>query len=132
MNQLIIAIDFDGTIVEDKYPAIGAMQPKAQSVIKSLKDRGDYIIIWTCRTGDHLLQAINWLVRHNIPFDAVNSHNPDNLADFGGSPTKVYADHYIDDKGLGGFPGWHHVEAHLIHGHRLTIEIGDKIINEFC
>lgn len=131
MNQLIIAIDFDGTIVDDKYPEIGALKPKAAEVIRALKQRGDYIIIWTCRTGDHLLQAINYLIHHNIPFDAVNAHNPDNFKLYGNAAAKVYADHYIDDKGIGGFPGWYHIEAYLIHGYQLNIEIGPKIVSEF-
>lgn len=104
---MIIAIDFDGTICRSShFPAIDGEMPDAVSVIRQLKAEGHYIIIWTCRTGDNLIAAVNWLVGHKIPFDRVNDHNPDNAALYGGSGRKIYAHCYIDDKNLGGFPGW--------------------------
>ena len=69
---------------------------------------GNYnkIIIWTCRTGDQLLNAINWLLERKIPFDRVNDHDPENVAKYGEGGKKIYAHCYIDDKNIGGFPGW--------------------------
>lgn len=103
---MIIAVDFDGTISRGKFPAIGGEQPYAGEVLRKLHDEGHYIIIWTCRCGEPLLEAINWLVAHNIPFDRINDHNPENVAKYGVSGKKVYAHCYIDDKNIGGFPGW--------------------------
>jgi len=103
---MIIAIDFDGTISRGEYPAIDGEQPYAGEVIRKLHNDGHYIIIWTCRCGDQLLSAINWLLEHKIPFDRVNDHNPDNVAQYGEGGKKVFADVYIDDRNLGGFPGW--------------------------
>jgi len=102
----IFAIDFDGTIVQDKYPAIGVLQPYARDVINRLHEEGHYIIIWTCRTGDHLTNAVNFLLASGIKFDRVNDHEPNNCLQYGPHARKVFADYYIDDKIVGGFPGW--------------------------
>ena len=106
---MIIAIDFDGTLCNSQYPALGRPMPGATKVMQELKDAGHYLIIWTCRTGDHLRDAINWLLEHQIPFDRVNDHSPENVAIYGEGGQKIYADVYIDDKNLGGFPGWYMV-----------------------
>lgn len=103
---MIIAVDFDGTLCINKYPEIGAPQPGAVKVMKELHDQGHYLIIWTCRTGKLLLEAINWLLGQGIPFDRINDHCPNNVAKYGDGGPKIYADVYIDDKALGGFPGW--------------------------
>lgn len=103
---MIIAVDFDGTISRGTYPAIGGEQPYAGEALRTLHGQGHYIIIWTCRCGDRLLEAINWLLERNIPFDRVNDHNPENLAKYGEGAKKIYAHCYIDDKNVGGFPGW--------------------------
>ena len=103
---MIIAVDFDGTISRGKYPAIDGAQSDAVEVLTQLHEAGHYIIIWTCRCGQPLLDAINWLLENKIPFDRVNDHNPDNVRKYGEGGNKVYAHVYIDDKNLGGFPGW--------------------------
>lgn len=103
---MIIAVDFDGTLCQDRYPEIGAPQTGAVEGMRRLKAEGHYLIIWTCRTGGLLLEAINWLLEHGIPFDRVNDHNPDNVRLYGEGGPKVYADVYIDDRNLGGFVGW--------------------------
>lgn len=102
---MIIAIDFDGTIVADKYPEIGELMPGAHAVINLLYTKGHYIIINTCRTGDHLAAALNFLHEKRIKFDIVNDNHPDLTKQYGVT-RKVFADVYIDDRNLGGFPGW--------------------------
>lgn len=103
---MIIAIDFDGTICRSKFPTIEGLQPYAKEVITELHKRGHYIIIWTCRTNDHLLDATNWLLEQGIPFHRINAGNPDNVRQYGNEGRKIYAHQYIDDKNFGGFPGW--------------------------
>ena len=104
---MIIAIDFDGTICRNKYPEIGDPMPLAIESIKELKERGHDLILWTCRQGDLLDDAVRWCEEHGIPFDLVNEHEPNNLKAFDGvSGNKVFADIYIADHNLGGFPGW--------------------------
>nr|DAN30247.1 MAG TPA: nucleotidase 5'-nucleotidase [Caudoviricetes sp.] len=104
---MIIAIDFDGTICQNKYPEIGEPMPLAIESIKELKERGHDLILWTCRQGDLLDDAVKWCKEHGIPFGLVNEHEPNNLKAFDRvAGNKVFADIYIDDRNLGGFPGW--------------------------
>ncbi|HOU67617.1 MAG TPA: HAD hydrolase family protein [Paludibacteraceae bacterium] len=107
---MIIAIDFDGTICRSTFPRIEGAEIYAKEVINRLHEKGHYIIIWTCRTGQNLLDAVNWLLEEGILFDRVNDHNPENVAKYGDGGRKVYAHCYIDDKNLGGFPGWEAAE----------------------
>ena len=95
---MILAVDFDGTIARSSFPDILGEQPYAGEVLRKLHERGHYIIIWTCRSGKNLLDAINWLLEHNIPFDRVNDHCPENIKRYGKGSGKIYANIYIDDK----------------------------------
>jgi len=103
---MIIAVDFDGTLHTGEWPGIGTPAPCAPNVMRSLKDKGHYLIIWTCREGVLLTEAINWLLANDIPFHRVNDHEPENMAKYGGATRKVYAHLYIDDKQVGGLPPW--------------------------
>lgn len=107
---MIIAIDFDGTICHGKFPSIDGQQPDARDVINKLHADGHYLIIWTCRTRDYLTEAINWLLDQDIKFHRINAGNPENIAKYGNEGKKIYAHVYIDDKNLGGFPGWRQAE----------------------
>lgn len=104
---MIIAIDFDGTICRNKDTEIGDPMPLAIESIKELRERGHDLILWTCRQGEQLEEAVRWCEEHGIPFDLVNEHEPNNLRAFGGvAGNKVFANIYIDDRNLGDFPGW--------------------------
>lgn len=107
---MIIAVDFDGTIARSEFPVIKGEMPYAGEVLRRLYTSGHYIILWTCRCGKQLLDAINWLLEHQIPFDRINDHNPENMRLYGEGGNKVYAHCYVDDKNIGGFPGWPEVE----------------------
>lgn len=102
----IIKIDFDGTIVEDKFPQIGDPLPGAIDVILDLQNSGYHLILWTCRNGTHLEDAVSFLRYRGIVFDVVNRSHPQNpFAHLQPGP-KPYAHYHIDDKNFGGFPGW--------------------------
>ena len=103
---MIIAVDFDGTLHTGKWPEIGAPQPYAVEVMKKLKADGHYLIIWTCRCDNKLMDAINWLVENDIPFSRINDNHPDGKTLYGNDSRKVYAHLYIDDKQVGGLPMW--------------------------
>lgn len=109
---MIIAIDFDGTIVDHKYPAIGELKPDAKEVINDLATRHN-IIIWTCRGGQELNAMIDFLDREGIRYDRINENMSYEWIGFKPFP-KVYADCYIDDRNLGGFPGWGNVQRILL------------------
>jgi hypothetical protein len=89
------------------------MMPSAREVINRMHEN-HYIIIWTCRTGQYLLDAVNWLLACGIKFDRVNDHQPDNAAQYGDAGKKIFAHCYIDDRNIGGFPGWVEVEQMII------------------
>lgn len=104
---MIIAIDFDGTICRSEFPTITGVMPYAKEVINRLHADGHYIIIWTCRTEKNLLDAVNWLLAEGIEFDRVNDEATATEDIYGKRMQgKIYADLYVDDKNLGGFPGW--------------------------
>lgn len=103
---MIIAIDFDNTISRGKFPAIDGLQPHAADTINALYDAGHYIIINTCRSHNQLVDAVNFLLQQGIRFHRVNDNHPEQTALYGNNSRKIYAHCYIDDKNLGGFPGW--------------------------
>jgi len=101
----IIAVDFDGTIVEDKYPEIGAPIEEMIEAIKymrksrSLDNREIKLILWTCRDGEQLQTAVDFCrVRLGIVFDAVNTNLDETKSMFDNDTRKVYANEYWDDK----------------------------------
>jgi len=93
----IIAVDFDGCLVEDRWPAIG---DPIQSVIDALKAKqaaGYKIILSTCRRGQQLEEAIIWCAGHGIVFDAINKNLPEVIQHYGGDTRKISADEYWGD-----------------------------------
>lgn len=98
---MIIAVDFDGVIVEDKFPEIGEVDCLTVSALKLLQTRGNKLILWTSRVDDRLAEALDTCDRVGLKFDAVNSGEPGNLSEYGTNPRKVYADVYIDDHSIG-------------------------------
>lgn len=104
---MIIAVDFDGTIVEHKYPAIGKELPFAIDVLTALVDEGHKIILWTVREGKLLEDAVEFCRARGLEFYAVNSDTPaGSMFRQGPESRKVCADVYIDDCNIGGIPDW--------------------------
>lgn len=103
--SLIIAIDFDGTIVEHRYPEIGRTRPLAFQTLKALKENGYRLILWTYRSGYVLDEAVCFCRKHGVEFYAVNKNYPEEV--WGETENrKILADVYIDDRNLGGIPSW--------------------------
>jgi hypothetical protein len=100
-----IAIDFDGTIVEHEYPEIGKEKLFAFLTLKELDKMGAQLILWTFRAGKELDDAVEYCRKNGIEFYAVNKNYPEEIFDETVS-RKINADIYIDDKNIGGFPGW--------------------------
>lgn len=99
---MIYAIDFDGTIVENKFPKIGKLIPETADFIHTLKSRGHTWILWTMREENHLTEALELLTVNDLLPDYVNDNVPELKKSFGNNPRKVYADVYIDDHNAGG------------------------------
>ena len=100
-----IAVDFDGTIVEHKYPQIGKEQQFAFETLKQLIRQKHQLILWTYRAGKELDEAVEYCRENGVEFFAVNKNFPEEYYD-GSISRKIDADIYIDDRNLGGFPGW--------------------------
>lgn len=94
----IIAVDFDGTLCEDKWPDIGEPNTELISYLKKCQKAGDRIILWTCRVGRHLEDAIEWAKEQGLVFNAVNANLQECIDRFGNDCRKVHADKYLDDK----------------------------------
>lgn len=107
-----LAIDFDGTVVESKYPKIGKPMLFAFETLKKLQDEGYTLILWTYRSGKRLTEAVEFCKDHGIEFYAVNKSYPEEQFDDDIS-RKIAADVFIDDRNIGGFIGWGNVYKEL-------------------
>ena len=118
---MIIAVDFDGTIVEHRYPAIGKELPFAIDTLRQLAAEGHRLILWTVREGQYLDDAVAFCRDRGLEFYAVNRDYPEEEPERNNRFTrKLKADLWIDDRNLGGLPDWGTIYE-MIH-HRLTYE----------
>ena len=97
---MIVAVDFDGILCEDAFPEIGKPEYPMISVVRQLIDAGHDVILWTSRVDDKLQEAVEWCKDYGLHFCAINDNAPNNVAEYGTNPRKVYADIYIDDRSL--------------------------------
>ena len=112
-ESLIIAVDFDGTIVEDKYPKIGKPKIFAFETLKELQEKGHRLILWTVRSGRTLDEAVTFCETNGIIFYAVNKSYPEEEYQNKYS-RKVNADLFIDDRNIGGLVEWGEIYINLI------------------
>ena len=106
VTNMIIAVDFDGTIVEHKYPSIGEELPFAVSTLRMLADQQHRLILWTVRRGRLLEEAVEWCRKRGLEFYAVNKNFPEEVLENNDCFGKINADVFIDDRNLGGIPDW--------------------------
>lgn len=102
---MIIAVDFDGTIVKHKYPEIGKELPYAIETLKLFQEKGHKLILWTYRSGKELEKAIEFCEKRGLKFHAVNNNFEGEEFDNTYS-RKILADIYIDDRNILGIPEW--------------------------
>ena len=98
MGGRMIAVDFDGTICRDCYPNIGEANESLIRYLKEVQHQGDRLILWTCRKGEKLEEAVRFCEKRGLVFDAVNENLPETIQAFGGDSRKIFADIYIDDR----------------------------------
>ena len=104
-QSLTIAVDFDGTIVENRFPEIGKPILFAFESLKKLQEEGHRLILWTYRHGTRLDEAVEFCKKNGLEFYAVNKSYPEEEFDDTIS-RKILADIFIDDRNLGGMKGW--------------------------
>lgn len=102
---LTIAVDFDGTLVENRYPEIGKPILFAFETLKKLQQEGHQIILWTYRSGVKLQEAVDFCEKKGVKFYAVNKSYPEEVFD-GQMSRKILADIFIDDRNINGLPPW--------------------------
>ncbi|MFA7493703.1 MAG: hypothetical protein WCZ43_09355 [Proteiniphilum sp.] len=104
---MIIAIDFDGTIVEHAYPDIGKPIPFAIETLLQMQKEGHKLILWTVRRGRLLQEAIDYCARRGLHFYAENENYRGETKELGEEVSrKLGVDMFIDDRNLGGLPDW--------------------------
>lgn len=114
---MTIAVDFDGTIVEHRYPAIGKERPFATTTLRRLSDEGHRLILWSVREGQLLDEAVEWCKERGVTFYAVNRDFEEEDGTGRDFSRKIKADLFIDDRNIGGLPDWGTIYA-LIHDHK--------------
>lgn len=107
-DSKVIAVDFDGTIVEHKHPAIGKEMLFAFATLKALQQKGHKLLLWTIRTGPLLDEAVEFCKKNGVEFYAVNKNYPEEEMTER-TARKLNADVFIDDRSIGGFIGWSEV-----------------------
>ena len=98
MKSYIIAVDFDGTIVEDAYPRIGKPMLFAFESLKQMQSQGHRLILWTYRAGKTLDEAVDFCKENGVEFYAVNSSFEGEKFDEVTQSRKINADLFIDDR----------------------------------
>ena len=101
-----IAIDFDGTIVEHRYPGIGREIPFAIETLKMLTQDGHRLILWSVREGRLLDEAVEWCRERGLEFYAINKDFPEENREDKKFSRKLKVDMFIDDRNIGGLPDW--------------------------
>ena len=96
----IIAVDFDGTLCENRFPEIGKPNFVLIEGLRELRRAGNKIILWTCRVDHWLEEAVGWCKALGLEFDEVNNNLPEKIEKWGNDTRKIYADIYIDDKAM--------------------------------
>ncbi len=107
-QPVIIAVDIDDTLVYSKFPAIVGLKPGAVKYVNKLYDQGNYIILWTCRSGYALEYAINYLKEAGLKFHQVNEQHSALIKLYGSDSRKLSYDILVCDKNLNlfGMPPW--------------------------
>ena len=96
----IIAVDFDGCLVTNRFPEVGEPIPGTIAALKREQANGTKVILWTCRRDEQLTAAVDFCAMQGIRLDAVNRNIPEIVEAFGGDTIKVFANEYWDDRAV--------------------------------
>jgi hypothetical protein len=103
---VIIAVDFDGVLVQSAFPKIGEPDHEMVDLVRLLIQKSDVeVVLWTSRVDRPLEDAVTWCEQMGLSFDAINDNAPSNKRKYGklypNGTRKVYADYYLDDHNMG-------------------------------
>ena len=128
---MIIAVDFDGTIVEHEYPKIGKEKIFATETLRQLINDGHSLILWTVSEGELLDEAVEWCRQRGVEFYAVNKDFPEeNISKNEQFSRKIKADVWIDDLNIGGLPDWGTIYRIITEKKTLQQVIEEKLVNQ--
>ena len=128
---MIIAVDFDGTIVEHEYPKIGKEKIFATETLRQLINDGHRLILWTVREGELLDEAVEWCRQREVEFYAVNKDFPEeNISKNEQFSRKIKADVWIDDLNIGGLLDWGTIYRIITEKKTLQQVIEEKLVNQ--
>lgn len=96
----VIALDFDGTLFQNAWPDIGAPNLNVIHDALAAQENGADLVLWTCREGDLLEQALAACRKHGLEFAAVNDSTPEWKEAWGTAPRKIGATEYWDDRAV--------------------------------
>lgn len=120
---MTIAVDFDGTIVQDRYPEIGEELPFATDTLRMLIKEHHRLILWSVREGKYLQEAIDWCHERGVDFWAVNKDYPEEeIENNNHYSRKIKADYFIDDRSISGLPDWGQIYR-IIHDHKTYAQL---------
>ena len=99
-EKYVVAIDFDGTLHYGTWPEIG--EPNKELLERALLARkcGVQLVLWTCREGDTLKEAVDWCWERGLEFDALNDNIEERKALYGNNPRKIGYDELWDDRAI--------------------------------
>jgi len=100
MDYKIIAADFDGTLCYSNWPLLGEPNIPLINYLKNQRKEGNKLILWTCRAGNELTDAIDWCHKQGLTFDAINDNLPEVVELYGNNSRKITCDYYIDDRAI--------------------------------
>lgn len=99
-DKMIFAVDYDGTLSDHSWPGVGTIKLDTLNFCKERQQLGDKIILWTCRTGRYLKEALEYLESFDFKPDYVNENVPWDTSIYPDESRKVGADYYIDDRSI--------------------------------
>jgi hypothetical protein len=126
---MTIAVDFDGTIVRHRYPAIGEEIPFAIATLRRLLEEHHRLILWSVREGELLDEAVEWCRQRGVEFYAVNKEYPEEDETRNEHYSrKLKADLFIDDRNIGGLPDWGTIYKMIKNKHKWD-DVIDEIVS---
>lgn len=99
-SNTVLAVDFDHTLCHSVWPGTGAPNTQLIQKLKRVQAAGCHLVLWTCREGRLLEDAVQWCREQGLEFEAIND-NPEWLKqEYGNNCRKIGAHYFLDDRAL--------------------------------